>query len=74
MTTHVLDATGLKCPGPTLKITSMLFSVAPGDILEVSADCPTFEADLKAWCQRNNKLLLFILPAGHGKMKAQIRF
>jgi tRNA 2-thiouridine synthesizing protein A len=43
MALHTLDATGLKCPQPTLKITVQATKMQPGDIFEVVADCPTFE-------------------------------
>ena len=43
MAIHNLDARGLKCPQPTLKITAMAVRMKPGDILEAVADCPTFE-------------------------------
>ena len=34
--------------------------VEPGDILEVLADCATFEQDVKAWCTAMHKVLLFM--------------
>ncbi|MDP2646413.1 MAG: sulfurtransferase TusA family protein [Desulfobacterales bacterium] len=52
MAIHTLDALGLKCPQPTLKITSLSIKMKPGEVLEVTADCPTFEKDVKNWCSR----------------------
>lgn len=54
-----LDARGLKCPQPTLKITVMSVKMKPGDVLEVVADCPTFEKDVRDWCSRAKKTLLW---------------
>ncbi len=73
MATTVLDAKGLKCPQPTLKVTAMSVKMKPGDILEVVADCSTFEADVRAWCERAKKTLLWVKPEGDAK-RIQILF
>jgi len=73
MATHTLDATGVRCPQPILKITSMMPKLAPGDVLEVSADCATFEDDVQKWCSRMNKTLLAITKNGDATV-AQIQF
>ncbi|MDD2851132.1 MAG: sulfurtransferase TusA family protein [Desulfuromonadaceae bacterium] len=73
MAVTAFDARGLKCPQPTLKITVMSVKMKPGDILEVTADCPTFEKDVRDWCLRAKKTLLWIKPEGTAK-KAQIQF
>ena len=38
--------------------------MAPGDLLEVAADCPTFEADVRKWCARMRRSLLAITRDG----------
>ena len=53
-----LDARGLRCPHPVLKIAAMIPQLSEGDILEVCADCETFENDVRIWCDRMNMLLL----------------
>jgi tRNA 2-thiouridine synthesizing protein A len=68
MATTKIDATGLKCPQPILKITAALPKLAPGEILEVSGDCPTFEQDVRKWCDRMKKTLLAIRPEGDAKV------
>lgn len=73
MATEILDATGLKCPQPVLKVAAKSPSMNPGDILEVSGDCPTFEEDIKKWCERMNKNLLWMKEEG-GMKKCQIQF
>lgn len=73
MTTHTLDAKGMRCPQPILKITAMLPQVAPGDVLEVTADCATFEYDVTKWCSRMNKTLLAVNKNGDITI-AQIQF
>jgi tRNA 2-thiouridine synthesizing protein A len=73
MTTHTLDAKGMRCPQPILKITAMLPQLATGDVLEVSADCATFEDDVRKWCDRMNKTLLAVNKNGDVTI-AQIQF
>ena len=74
MATANIDASGLKCPQPILKITAKAPDLKPGDVLEVLADCPTFEKDVQTWCQRMNKTLLWVRDEGAGKKRAQIQF
>ncbi len=74
MATVQLDAKGLRCPQPILKITSKLPEIQPGDVLEVTADCPTFEEDVRKWCDRMHKTLLAINKDGDGSAVAQIQF
>jgi tRNA 2-thiouridine synthesizing protein A len=48
------------------------YSMQPGDIMEILADCPTFEVDVRNWCQRNKKALLSIRSEGAAK-RCQVR-
>ena len=73
MATVSLDAVGLKCPQPVLKITAKSVSLKSGDFLEVLADCPTFEADVRQWCDRTKKTLLWIRDE-NGHKRCQIQF
>jgi TusA-related sulfurtransferase len=71
---HTLDALGLKCPQPVLKVAVKAKELQPGDMLEVLADCPSFPNDIAAWCQKTGKTLLVCADEGDGKHKAQIQF
>jgi len=62
------DFRGLKCPVPTLKMTVELIKLAKGDIMEVSADCPSFEQDLKGFTQRTQTTLLWVRNQGAYKI------
>ena len=73
MAVQVLDARGLKCPQPTLKITALAVKMKPGDVLEAVADCPTFEKDVREWCARCKKVLLWMKESGSEK-RCQIQF
>jgi tRNA 2-thiouridine synthesizing protein A len=73
MPVQVIDATGLRCPQPVLKIAVTAADMQRGDILEVWGDCPTFERDVRTWCQRLRKTLLFISENGGYTKIAQIQ-
>ena len=45
-----------------------------GDILEVLGDCPTFERDVRVWCERLGKVLLSVKDEGADKKRIQIQF
>jgi tRNA 2-thiouridine synthesizing protein A len=74
MAVELLDMVGLKCPQPVLKIAVKAPQMVAGDILEVVGDCPTFERDVRVWCQRMNKTFLSILDEKAGKKRIQIQF
>ncbi len=73
MPTQTIDARGLKCPQPILKITATAIKMKTGDTIEILADCSTFENDLKDWCQRSKKMLMWVREEA-GAKKAQIQF
>ncbi len=74
MAAQLLDTLGLKCPQPILKIAVRAPDMKPGDILEVLGDCPTFEKDVRTWCERIGKILLSIQDKGGDKKRIQIQF
>ncbi|MBM4136640.1 MAG: SirA-like protein [Nitrospira sp.] len=74
MAVEVLDTLGLKCPQPVLKIAVRAADMKHGDILEVLGDCPTFERDIRVWCERLGKVLLSVQDEGGSKKKIQIQF
>ena len=73
MAVAFLDTLGLKCPQPILKLALKATQMKPGEILEVLGDCPTFERDVRVWCERLGKVLLAVKEEGQGK-RIQIRF
>ena len=73
MATEVLDTLGLKCPQPVLKIAVRAPDMHPGDILEILGDCPTFEKDIRTWCERLGKTLLSVHEEGGYRKTIQIR-
>lgn len=73
MPIQTIDARGLKCPQPILKITATAIKMKAGDIIEIIADCSTFENDVRDWCQRSKKMLMWVKEEA-GAKKAQIQF
>jgi tRNA 2-thiouridine synthesizing protein A len=71
---RVLDATGLKCPQPILKLSVISANMRPGETLEIIGDCPTFEKDITGWCLRLKKTLLVMRDEGDYRKSALIRF
>jgi NADPH-dependent 2,4-dienoyl-CoA reductase/sulfur reductase-like enzyme/peroxiredoxin family protein/rhodanese-related sulfurtransferase/TusA-related sulfurtransferase len=47
-----LNACGLQCPGPILKVSEAVKSIAEGEEVEVQATDPAFATDVEAWCKR----------------------
>ncbi len=74
MAVEVLDTLGMKCPQPVLKIAVRAPDMKPGDILEVLGDCPTFEKDIRIWCERLAKVFLSVKDEGGDKKRIQIQF
>ena len=72
MEVKVLDARGMKCPRPTLQMLGMSRGMKPGEILEVVADCATFETDVRKFCADAKKALLFVKTEGSCK-RVQVR-
>ena len=74
MTVEVMDAVGLKCPQPVLKLAVKAPDMGPGSVLDIIGDCPTFENDVRTWCERLGKTILFVKDEGEGKKRIQIQF
>ncbi|MCL6614214.1 MAG: DsrE/DsrF/DrsH-like family protein [Firmicutes bacterium] len=56
--TEILDACGLQCPGPIIRLRAKMETMAPGEILEVHATDPGFLSDVQAWVSRTGHALL----------------
>jgi tRNA 2-thiouridine synthesizing protein A len=74
MSLQVLDTLGMKCPQPVLKIAVKAPDMKAGDILEVLGDCPTFEKDVRTWCERLGKVFLAIKDEGENRKRINIQF
>jgi len=53
-----LDACGLQCPGPIVKLSAALREAGVGDIVKISTTDPAFASDIQGYCRRTgNKFL-----------------
>jgi tRNA 2-thiouridine synthesizing protein A len=59
---QVLDATGLMCPEPVFEARCRLDAMRPGEVLEIRADDPLAELDLRVFCERT----------GHGLIESRV--
>lgn len=48
-----LDARGLHCPEPLFRVRHAMLSMNAGSVLEVLADDPLAEVDLRVFCERH---------------------
>ena len=62
-----VDATGLRCPQPILKLAMTVVDLPKGALVEMVADCPTFEQDIRSWCERKHLTVLSV--RGNGAKK-----
>ena len=53
-----VDACGLSCPGPIMKLAENISHIANGEVLEISTTDKAFYTDVQAWCNSTNHTLL----------------
>lgn len=53
-----VDACGLQCPGPVLKLKQAIDSIATGERLEMAATDAGFARDAQAWCNSTGNALI----------------
>ena len=56
--TITVDACGLQCPGPILKLKKNMDTMSAGERIEVKATDPGFPRDAEAWCQSTGNRFL----------------
>ena len=63
-----IEAKGLRCPQPVLKLAMAVAGKPKGTLIEISADCPTFEKDVRGWCEKKKLAVLSVLEEGSAKV------
>jgi len=53
-----LDASGLRCPLPIVRLTQAIGRLEPGNEIQVLADDPAFTPDVQAWCRKTGNTLV----------------
>ncbi len=66
-----IDATGLQCPGPILRLKCELETVKAGEAVCITACDPGFPADIAGWCRSTNNRLVEIVPS-NGAYRATV--
>jgi len=59
-----IDACGLQCPGPILKLRDGMNQVKNGEVIKVSSNDPGFVHDIPAWCRNTGNTLLSVRSEG----------
>lgn len=67
----LIDAKGLKCPGPIVKVADYLRDKPVGEVIRVEATEDAFASDIRVWCDRTGNHL-DQLTIEDGIIKAQI--
>ena len=67
-----LDACGLQCPGPIMKVKQKMDELPAGSVLEVTASDTGFATDLPAWCRSVGNEVIS-MEARDGKIVGVIR-
>ena len=58
-----IDACGLSCPGPIMKLSDTISKLNNGEILEITSTDRGFYSDVQAWCNSTNNTLLNLINA-----------
>ena len=53
-----VDATGLRCPLPIIRLAAAARDAAPGTVITLISTDPAAEPDVAAWCRMRGQLLL----------------
>jgi tRNA 2-thiouridine synthesizing protein A len=64
MTLTKIDCSGMRCPQPVLKLAVETAETQAGTVIEIIGDCPTFEKDIRTFCERRKKTLLAVRAEG----------
>lgn len=68
-----VDAVGLFCPMPIVKLKLAVDSVGNGDVVELLADDPAAENDLIAWSKATGNSLIELKKNSDGTISAYIK-
>lgn len=59
-----INASGLQCPGPIMKVSNVLSEAKDGDMFEVLSTDKGFKSDIAAWCESTGNSLVDIKIEG----------
>jgi tRNA 2-thiouridine synthesizing protein A len=61
---ETLDMTGYFCPEPVIRVNEAIGEIEVGEVLELLADDPSSEPDMKSWTKRTGHELISIANNG----------
>jgi TusA-related sulfurtransferase len=67
-----IDAKGLQCPGPIMRLFIQMKTAKAGDLLIIEVTDPGFKSDVEIWCRKLKHDLLSISERD-GVITAEIR-
>jgi tRNA 2-thiouridine synthesizing protein A len=70
---ETLDCIGLFCPQPLFQARETIDSIGPGEVMEMLADDPAAEEDIKRFCKRTGHELLKFERLEDGTQRFLIR-
>jgi len=56
-----IDACGLQCPGPIMKLSSTVKEIAEGEFIEIATTDAGFASDIEGWCQSTGNTLVGLI-------------
>lgn len=68
----IVDACGLQCPGPVLKLKQSIDEIEPGEALRITASDAGFYKDVQAWAHVTGNELVELTQEG-GEIRATVR-
>lgn len=66
-----IDATGMCCPGPIMRVKQEVDQIESGESITIKASDPGFYEDIRSWCDKTHNRLLS-LERGKGEVMATI--
>jgi len=67
----LVDACGLQCPGPIMRLAEELKGLQPGQAVALLSSDPAFASDIAGWCHSTGNTLKEVVPE-NGGVKATI--
>lgn len=73
MDTIQIDACGLQCPGPLLKVSKVINDLADGAQIQAVATDPAFPVDMESWCKKTGNTFMSKSDDGKGMFTVVIQ-
>ncbi|WP_019557044.1 sulfurtransferase TusA family protein [Thiomicrorhabdus arctica] len=63
---HIVDARGLKCPMPVIKLQQQVRQSLPGELISIECTDPGAEKDISSWTRVNKHTLVHVITTDDG--------